>query len=144
MCGIVGILRFDNSAQRIEHDLLLRMRETMAHRGPDGAGAWISPDGRVGFGFRRLAIIDLSPEANQPMTNEDGSLRLVYNGEIYNHAEIRRELEAMPTTVSATNRFQKEFKRLARKYPSVTQQVEVLIGELENDQRPGDKIPHVG
>ncbi|MHB8626118.1 MAG: type II toxin-antitoxin system RelE/ParE family toxin [Aggregatilineales bacterium] len=50
----------------------------------------------------------------------------------------------MPTTVSASDRFQTEFKRLARKYPAVTQQVGVLIGKLENDQRPGDKIPHVG
>jgi asparagine synthase (glutamine-hydrolysing) len=67
----------------------------MAHRGPDGVGAWTAPDGKIGLAFRRLAIIDLSSEANQPMSNEDGSLRVVYNGEIYNHAELRREIEAI-------------------------------------------------
>jgi asparagine synthase (glutamine-hydrolysing) len=67
----------------------------MVHRGPDGGGLWISPDRRVGFGHRRLSIIDLSTSANQPMSNHDESLQIVFNGEIYNHAEIRRELEAL-------------------------------------------------
>jgi asparagine synthase (glutamine-hydrolysing) len=66
----------------------------MSHRGPDGAGNFISPDRRVGLGHRRLAIIDLSEKAAQPMTNEDGTLWVVFNGEIYNHAEIRAELES--------------------------------------------------
>ena len=69
------------------------MRDTMIHRGPDGAGLWISPDRRVGLAHRRLSIIDLSTAAAQPMSNGDGSLQIVFNGEIYNHAEIRRELE---------------------------------------------------
>ena len=64
------------------------------HRGPDGGANWIDDDGRIGLGFRRLAIIDLSEAAMQPMANEDGRVRLVFNGEIYNHAELRRELEA--------------------------------------------------
>ncbi|MEK6274449.1 MAG: asparagine synthase (glutamine-hydrolyzing) [Actinomycetota bacterium] len=93
MCGIVGALSFAGSNFAVNAPYLVRMRETMVHRGPDGNGLWISDDGAVGLGFRRLKIIDLSDEANQPMPNEDGSLRLVYNGEIYNHAEIRRELE---------------------------------------------------
>src|SRR5438309_48456 len=93
MCGIVGALSFSNSDFRVTEPYLVRMRETMAHRGPDGVGCWIAPDARVGFGFRRLAIIDLSPAANQPMANEDGSVQLVFNGEIYNHAEIRGELQ---------------------------------------------------
>ena len=71
------------------------MRETMAHRGPDGCGAWISEDGRVGLGHRRLAIIDLSEDAAQPMCNEDGTLWISFNGEIYNHAEIRAELDSI-------------------------------------------------
>jgi asparagine synthase (glutamine-hydrolysing) len=65
----------------------------MFHRGPDGAGIWIAPDGRVGLAHRRLSIIDLSEAAAQPMCNEDGTLWVVFNGEIYNHAEIRTELE---------------------------------------------------
>jgi asparagine synthase (glutamine-hydrolysing) len=69
------------------------MRDVMAHRGPDGAGIYVSADRRLGLGFRRLAIIDLSERAMQPMSNEDGTLWVVFNGEIYNHAEIRAELE---------------------------------------------------
>jgi asparagine synthase (glutamine-hydrolysing) len=71
------------------------MRDAMSHRGPDGAGLFISDDRRLGLGHRRLAIIDLSDTANQPMTNEDGSLWVVFNGEIYNHAEVRAELEGL-------------------------------------------------
>src|SRR5947208_13602682 len=93
MCGIVGALSFERSEFAVTAPYLVRMRETMVHRGPDGDGLWISEDGSVGLGFRRLKIIDLSDQANQPMSSEDGWLRLVYNGEIYNHAEIRRELE---------------------------------------------------
>src|SRR5437899_571276 len=93
MCGIVGVLDFRNSSFRVTEPYLIRMRDTMVHRGPDGAGAWIADDGRIGLGHRRLSIIDLSPAAAQPMCNEDGSLWVSFNGEIYNHAEIRRELE---------------------------------------------------
>jgi asparagine synthase (glutamine-hydrolysing) len=94
MCGISGVLAFKNSNFQVTTEYLSRMRDSMAHRGPDGAGLWIAPDRRVGLGHRRLAIIDLSPAAAQPMSNDDGSLQIVFNGEIYNHAEIRRELEA--------------------------------------------------
>jgi asparagine synthase (glutamine-hydrolysing) len=71
------------------------MTKTMVHRGPDGAGVWVSGDRRIGLGHRRLSIIDLSDSASQPMSNEDGSLQVVFNGEIYNHAEIRNELEQL-------------------------------------------------
>ena len=93
MCGICGIIGID----RIESaEAIARwMMRAMVHRGPDGAGIWISPDRRVGLAHRRLSIIDLSDAAAQPMSNEDGSLQLVFNGEIYNHAEIRRELEGL-------------------------------------------------
>ncbi len=94
MCGICGVLAFRDENFQVTAEYLSRMRETMSHRGPDGAGLWISPDRRVGLGHRRLSIIDLSNSASQPMSNADGSLQIVFNGEIYNHAEIRRELEA--------------------------------------------------
>jgi asparagine synthase (glutamine-hydrolysing) len=93
MCGISGVLAFKNSNFEVTPEFLVRMRDTMIHRGPDGAGLWISPDRRVGLAHRRLSIIDLSTAAAQPMSNGDGSLQIVFNGEIYNHAEIRRELE---------------------------------------------------
>jgi asparagine synthase (glutamine-hydrolysing) len=92
MCGIVGALAFKNSSFEIKRDYIERMRDTMIHRGPDGCGTWISDDGAVGFGHRRLSIIDLSEAASQPMSNADRSVRLTFNGEIYNHAEIRSEL----------------------------------------------------
>ena len=93
MCGIVGVLSFGGSAFRVSEPYLVRMRDVMSHRGPDGVGLFISPDRQVGLGHRRLSIIDLSENALQPMANENGTLWVVFNGEIYNHAEIRAELE---------------------------------------------------
>ena len=95
MCGIAGVFSFRNSAFQVRTAYLESMIGTMVHRGPDGAGTWISPDRRVGLGHRRLSIIDLSTAASQPMCNEDGSVWVVFNGEIYNHAEIRAELESI-------------------------------------------------
>jgi asparagine synthase (glutamine-hydrolysing) len=93
MCGIVGIFNYSKQMFQVSEPLICKMRDTMVHRGPNDKGTWISPDRKVGLGFRRLAIIDLSRNANQPMSNKDGSLWIVFNGEIYNHREIRAELE---------------------------------------------------
>ncbi len=95
MCGITGALTFKNSAFEITEEYITAMRDTMIHRGPDGAGTWVSGDRSVGLGHRRLSIIDLSESAAQPMCSHDESVQLVYNGEIYNHEEIRRELDAI-------------------------------------------------
>lgn len=95
MCGIVGTLTFASSPFKVSEPYIIEMRDTMVHRGPDGEGVWVSSDQRVGLGFRRLAIIDLSEKANQPMASSNGSIQLVFNGEIYNHAEIRKELESI-------------------------------------------------
>jgi asparagine synthase (glutamine-hydrolysing) len=92
MCGIVGAVAFKSSSFEIKKSYIERMRDTMIHRGPDGCGTWISADSKVGFGHRRLSIIDLSEAAAQPMCNANRSLWLTFNGEIYNHAEIRSEL----------------------------------------------------
>jgi asparagine synthase (glutamine-hydrolysing) len=93
MCGIVGWLS-TTAAQPVDAGVLGRMRDTMTHRGPDGEGLWTSAERHVGLAFRRLAIVDLSATANQPMTNEDGSVEVVFNGEIYNHLALRKELLA--------------------------------------------------
>lgn len=93
MCGIAGIVRLLGSAPPVTEAAVVAMRDTMAHRGPDGAGVWLAPDARVGLGHRRLSIIDLSVAADQPMSDAEGSVWVVFNGEIYNHAELRRELE---------------------------------------------------
>jgi len=95
MCGIVGAISFAERPVRFSSSYINAMRDTMEHRGPDGAATWIAPDGRVALGHRRLSIIDLSRAADQPMSNEDGSLQVVFNGEIYNHGEIREELERL-------------------------------------------------
>ena len=92
MCGIAGILTFDRDAERVSTPMLTAMCESVRHRGPDGGDTWLRDDGRVGLGHRRLSIIDLAVQASQPMTNEDGTLRLIFNGEIYNHADLRAEL----------------------------------------------------
>ena len=91
MCGITGIYIVNNPSE-IKKDTLIKMRETLIHRGPDDDGLYISPDKKLGLGFRRLAIIDLSKAGNQPMANEDKTLWLVFNGEIYNFQEIKEEL----------------------------------------------------
>jgi asparagine synthase (glutamine-hydrolysing) len=93
MCGINGALAFSNSSFTITDAYITCMRETMGHRGPDGAATWVDADRRIGLGHRRLSIIDLSASAAQPMASDDGTLRIVYNGEIYNHRALRAELE---------------------------------------------------
>ena len=92
MCGIVGIA----STQAIGNRNWLAVgRDAMAHRGPDDAGEFWSIDGRVGLAHRRLSIVDLSPSGHQPMQAADGRLSIVFNGEIYNHRELRRVLEGL-------------------------------------------------
>jgi asparagine synthase (glutamine-hydrolysing) len=93
MCGVVGAFRPGGECS--SDAVVAAMRDRMAHRGPDGAGLWRSPDRTCAFGHRRLSIIDLSAAADQPMRNAAGDVAIVFNGEIYNHAEIRRELEAL-------------------------------------------------
>jgi asparagine synthase (glutamine-hydrolysing) len=90
MCGIAGLVRFDS--QPADPSIVKRMTDAIAHRGPDGEGFLVS--GAVGLGHRRLAIIDLSEAADQPLSNEDHTVHVIYNGEIYNFQEIRAELEA--------------------------------------------------
>ena len=90
MCGICGIFEFDRH-EPIAQDLVHRMNETIVHRGPDDEGIFI--DGGLGFGFRRLSIIDLAG-GHQPLSNEDGKLWVMLNGEIYNYPELRKDLES--------------------------------------------------
>ena len=94
MCGIAGIYAYRSTARSVDHDELVRMRDHMAARGPDGSGDWYSADGRVGFGHRRLTIIDLSSRGAQPMQTADGRLVVTFNGEIYNYRALRSKLEA--------------------------------------------------
>jgi len=91
MCGITGL--FQRSPGTVSPDLLNRMNQALVHRGPDGEGLWISKNKQVGLAMRRLAIIDRGG-GQQPIFNEDGTIGVVFNGEIYNFQELRTELEA--------------------------------------------------
>ncbi len=92
MCGIAGIFAYGEMAGPTDQDELIRIRDQMASRGPDGTGLWMSPDRRVGLAHRRLSIIDVSPASDEPLFNSDGSIALVFNGEIYNYRELRDQL----------------------------------------------------
>ena len=98
MCGIAGIL----SLEPPEPALLRRMTDAIEHRGPDDEGVWVDRESGVGFGHRRLSILDLSPSGHQPMLSPDGRLVLNYNGEIYNHEVLRRMLEARGHAIDGT------------------------------------------
>jgi asparagine synthase (glutamine-hydrolysing) len=90
MCGIAGIMKF-RSGVRAETTVLRQMCAAMVHRGPDDEGVYV--DGPVGIAMRRLSIVDLAT-GHQPLSNEDGTVWIVFNGEIYNHATLRKDLEA--------------------------------------------------
>ena len=90
MCGIAGLV----TRGAIDESLLGRMAGEIVHRGPDDDGIWVDREARIGFGHQRLAIVDLSPAGHQPMTSSDGRWTITFNGEIYNHAALRAELEA--------------------------------------------------
>src|SRR5690348_6625758 len=92
MCGIAGIYNYADPDQPVDRDLLVRMTRVLAHRGPDAEAFFVKDN--IGFGHRRLSIVDLSPTGAQPMMNDDGSCCITYNGELYNHLEFRSRLTA--------------------------------------------------
>jgi asparagine synthase (glutamine-hydrolysing) len=91
MCGIAGMV---HPSAAVDAGRVQAMADAIAHRGPDGSGLWRSPDGRVVLAHRRLSILDISAAAAQPMRTADGAVVVSFNGEIYNHAVLRRELES--------------------------------------------------
>src|SRR4051812_15867117 len=95
MCGINGIFAYHHASSAIDPTELVRTRDYMTSRGPDGSGDWISQDQRIGFGHRRLSIVDLSDAGAQPMFSADRDLVVTFNGEIYNYPQLRRGLEAL-------------------------------------------------
>ena len=102
MCGIVGVLDPRGGARIEEFETQLRsMSDTMVPRGPDGSGMWCDERAGIGFGHRRLAIIDLSPAGHQPMVSGDGRYVITYNGEIYNHRELERRTRRDRESASA-------------------------------------------
>ena len=98
MCGIAGFVQLTRSSPDEElRDIVLRMADTLKHRGPDDRGAWTDAAVGVALGFRRLAIVDLSPNGHQPMISAGGRYVVVFNGEIYNYRELRKQLESEAT-----------------------------------------------
>jgi asparagine synthase (glutamine-hydrolysing) len=93
MCGITALFAYGATAPAIRREELEVITESMRTRGPDAGATWISPDGRVGLGSRRLAIIDLTAEGTQPMFDVERELVIAFNGEIYNYRELRASLE---------------------------------------------------
>ncbi len=91
MCGITGIFNYRGLGDPVSLPLIEKMCNVMTYRGPDDWGNYVSRDGMVGMGMRRLSIIDIQG-GNQPISNEDGLIKLVFNGEIYNFKELRRNL----------------------------------------------------
>ena len=91
MCGIAGKIRLSGSP--VTETEIIRMRDTLSHRGPDDAGLYLSPDHKVGLGSRRLAIVDRSERGHQPMSYQD-RYYITYNGEVYNFPTLKAELEA--------------------------------------------------
>ncbi|MFB0527752.1 MAG: asparagine synthase (glutamine-hydrolyzing) [bacterium] len=102
MCGFVGIYNYESS-QDIDEKLLIEMRDTMIHRGPDDCGVYLSRDKKLGLGHRRLSIIDLTPRGRQPMSDTEDKIWIVYNGEVYNFPELRKGLEKKYTFRSRTD-----------------------------------------
>src|SRR5262245_53270339 len=92
MCGICGVYEWGTAEPSVTGSLIAGMRDEMAHRGPDDAGVYVTGDRRLGLGHRRLSIVDLSEAGRNPMTNEDGRIWIIFNGEIYNHQRLRERL----------------------------------------------------
>ena len=91
MCGIAGFI----STSGYNSENLLEMAKTLSHRGPDDQGFWINLDDGIGLAHTRLSILDLSPAGHQPMESSSGRYVMIYNGEIYNHKELLKDLESI-------------------------------------------------
>ncbi len=102
MCGFVGFLRGEGCQAEAARALVTLMSDAIAHRGPDDAGAWVDPAAGLAFGHRRLAVLDLSPAGHQPMHSASGRFVIVFNGEIYNHPELRHKIQGMGAMVPST------------------------------------------
>ena len=96
MCGIAGFVTRAGLSQDWATDVLGRMTRAIAHRGPDDTGTWSDGAAGVALGHRRLSILDLSPAGHQPMLSASGRYVIIFNGEIYNHDDLRTSLESSP------------------------------------------------
>ena len=119
MCGIAGTHAYHLAAPAVDRAELLRVREHMRARGPDGAGLWVADDQRVGLAHRRLAIIELSDAGAQPMLDPETGNQISFNGEIYNHAELRAQLQRHGVTVRSHSDTEVLLKLYAQRGPEM-------------------------
>ena len=104
MCGITGFLDCSRQLSDVElQSTVTRMSDTIRHRGPDDNGVWVDAQAGIALGFRRLAIVDLTPTGHQPMLSSDGRFVIVFNGEIYNFARLRQELSGLGYSFHGTS-----------------------------------------
>jgi asparagine synthase (glutamine-hydrolysing) len=104
LCGITGFLDCSRQLNDIElQNAVTRMSDTIRHRGPDDSGAWVDAQAGIALGFRRLAIVDLTPTGHQPMLSADGRFVIVFNGEVYNYAGLRQELSGLGHSFRGTS-----------------------------------------
>jgi len=95
VCGLSGYLNLSSSNFKVSEKLLDSMQKSLRHRGPDGSGIWKSDKYEIGFAHRRLSIVDLSDAGLQPMLDKEKTVAICFNGEIYNHIDLRFELQKL-------------------------------------------------
>lgn len=140
MCGIATIFAYAGEAPPVDEAELLRVRDHMALRGPDGSGIWLSQDRRVGLAHRRLAIIDLSDTGAQPMASADGRLLITFNGEIYNHRELRAGLEAQGCVFRSNSDTEVLLQLYVEKGPGMLQELRGMYAFAIWDSREGQLL----
>ena len=135
MCGILGVVHRDPQLE-VNHERLLAARDTLTHRGPDEAGLWTAPG--IGFGHRRLKVLDLT-HGQQPMLDHDTAPNhaLVYNGEVYNFCELRRELEQQGHTFQGDGDTEVLFHALTSQGPDAVNNFEGMfaLGHWDHEHR---------
>lgn len=122
MCGFAGVVRSDRPIEGAAA-LAERLDRALAHRGPDGRGRWSAPDGCTLLLHRRLAIIDPTPDGAQPMATPDGSHQLLFNGEVYNYRELRRDLESQGERFSTSSDTEVLLRLIVRSGPGALSRV---------------------
>ena len=134
MCGVNGVFAYAGAAPSPSERELLAVRDAMAARGPDGAGVWWSEDRRCGFGHRRLAILDPTDRAAQPMLSADGRYAITYNGEIYNFPELKAGLEAEGVQFRTTSDTEALLHLYAKRGPDMVRELRGMFALAIWDQ----------
>ncbi len=133
MCGIAGVYHYDDSERAADAASVAAMARAIAHRGPDGEGLFT--DATVALAHRRLAIVDLTPSGKQPMTTPDGRFTIIYNGEFYDHARFREQLEAHGVVFRGTSDTETLLHLLAEKGPAALEDTAAIFGFALWDRR---------